>query len=137
MALLAISLIWGYNWVVMKKVVPYVAPFDFAALRALFGGLALGVLRLGVPGRTLDPAPYFFGALAFNAILATGLAWALWLYVLDHLPAGVAGLSSLGIPAVGVLAGWAQLGEEPSRSELIGMGLIALALGLLYLRSLR
>ena len=55
----------------------------------------------------------------------------LWLYVLDKLPAGVAGLSSLSVPAVGVLAAWLELGERPSGSETVGMILIAAALGLL------
>lgn len=87
--------------------------------------------------RPIQPTPYFFGALAFNALLATGLAWVLWLYVLQHLPAGLAGLSSLGTLAIGVLVGWIELGETPSPAEFSGMLLIGAALFGLYLLSLR
>ena len=97
-------------------------------------------LRIAVAGRgrpcgsrraPSEVSTYFVGALAFNALLGTGLAWVLWLYVLDTLPAGVAGLSSLAVPAVGVLAAWLELGERPSSSETVGMILIAASLGLL------
>jgi drug/metabolite transporter (DMT)-like permease len=68
---------------------------------------------------------------AYTAVVGTGLAWLLWLYVLDKLPAGIAGLGSLAIPAIGVLSAWLQLGERPRTSELSGMMLIVIALGLL------
>jgi len=41
LALVILALIWGYNWVVMKKVLAYCGPFDFAALRTFFGALCL------------------------------------------------------------------------------------------------
>jgi len=40
-ALLLMSLIWGYNWVVMKQVIRYVDPFDFSAIRTLLAAVAL------------------------------------------------------------------------------------------------
>ena len=46
----------------------------------------------------------------------------------------MAGLSTLGIPVVGVLAGWIELGERPSTFEFSGMLLIASALALITLR---
>ncbi len=114
--------------------------FDLLALTAwqmLFGAVALCIVALLFSSRPIQPAPYFFGALAFNAVLATGLAWVLWLYILQNLPAGKAGLSSLGIPAIGVLAGWIELGETPSTAEFAGMLLIGASLFGLYLLSLR
>lgn len=114
--------------------------FDLLALTAwqmLFGALALCAVALALPSRPIEPTPYFFGALAFNALLATALAWLLWLYVLQHLPAGIAGLSSLGVPLIGVLAGWIQLGERPAPTELTGMALIGGALALMGLAALR
>ena len=41
MALAGMALVWGYNWVVMKQVLAYVGPFEFSALRTLFGAAAL------------------------------------------------------------------------------------------------
>ena len=102
-----------------------------------FGALALCVVALALPTRPIQPTTYFFGALAFNALLAIALAWLLWLYALQHLPAGIAGLSSLGVPLIGVLAGWIQLGERPAPAELMGIALIGGALALMGLAALR
>jgi drug/metabolite transporter (DMT)-like permease len=41
MALIVLGFIRGYNWVVMKKVLAFCGPFDFAALRTFFGALCL------------------------------------------------------------------------------------------------
>ena len=101
------------------------------------GALALCVLAALHSSRPIEPVPYFFGALAFNAVFATGLAWLLWLYVLQHLSTGMAGLSALGVPMIGVLAGWLELGEQPSAAESAGMLLIGGALALISLWSLR
>jgi drug/metabolite transporter (DMT)-like permease len=131
---LASGAIWAVSAVVAKRLRARVA-LDLLSLTAwqmLFGALLLIVLALVVPAsRPVELNAYFIGALAYNAILGTGLAWVLWLYVLDKLPAGVAGLSSLAIPAVGVLSAWIELGERPSHSEIIGMSVIASALALL------
>ena len=113
--------------------------FDLLALTAwqmLFGAIALCVFAGLHPSRPIEPSPYFFGALFFNAVFATGLAWVLWLYILQHLSAGMAGLSVLGVPLVGVLAGWIELGERPTAAEFAGIALIVGALGLVSLWAL-
>ena len=60
-ALAFLTLVWGYNWVVMKVALQYSAPFPFAAARSVGGGLCLLLvlllarkpLRLRHPWRTL------------------------------------------------------------------------------------
>lgn len=107
--------------------------YDLLALTAwqmLFGALAVCVVAVLHPSRPIDPTPYFFGAVVFNAVFATGLAWLLWLFILNNLSAGMAGLSALGIPMIGALAGWIELGERPSTAEFAGMLLIGGALAL-------
>ena len=52
-------------------------PVDALPLTAwqmLFGALALCLVAWWVPDRAIDPAPYFFGALIYNAVLATAIA---------------------------------------------------------------
>lgn len=138
--LLAIGggLTWAVSAVLAKRM-RRAHDFDLLSLTAwqmLFGALALCLLAALHPSRPIEPTPYFFGALAFNAVLATGLAWLLWLYILQHLSTGMAGLSALGVPMIGVLAGWLQLGERPSAAEFTGMLLIGGALALVSLWSL-
>ena len=76
------------------------------------------------------------GGLTYNVVLANAVAWILWLYALRTLSAGAAGLGTLAIPVVGVLAAWLQLGEVPSLVEGIGMILIVGALAILAARGL-
>ncbi len=131
-ALLA-SVVWASAAIYAKRLRARVR-LDLVSLTAwqmLFGALVLAVVAWLLPSRPIDPTPYFIGALAYNAILATALAWLLWLFVLDRLSAGMAGLSSLAVPAVGVLSAWIELGEQPSLAEGVGMVLIAGALFLL------
>lgn len=134
-ALLAIAggLAWGAGAVVAKRLRRR-GPVDLLSLTAwqmLLGTLVMVVVAWQVPAEPVRVTAYFIGALAYNAVLATALAWLLWLFVLDRLPAGTAGLSTLAVPTVGVLAAWAELGERPSAAEFAGMALIVVALGVL------
>lgn len=138
--LLAIGsgLTWAMSSVLVKRIRRdhAVDLLSMTAWQMLFGAVALCLLAAVLPSPPIQPTPYFFGAVLFNAVFATGLAWLLWMYVLEHLSTAMAGLSVLGIPLVGVLAGWLELGERPNGSELAGMLLIGGALVLLSLWAL-
>jgi drug/metabolite transporter (DMT)-like permease len=127
------GLSWAASAIVAKRIRASFA-VDLLALTAwqlLFGTVVLVIVALLVPAPPLVIDTPLVLAVAYTALLGTALAWLLWLYVLDALPAGVAGLGSLAIPAIGVLAAWLQLGERPRTSELTGMLLIAAALAVL------
>ncbi|MFA7437168.1 DMT family transporter [Castellaniella sp.] len=137
MALLA-GLCWALAMITTKWI-KRDCPMDVLPLTAwqmLFGALALCVVAWLVPERPVDPTPYFWGAILYNVFISTALAWTLWVFALQHLSAGVVGLSALGVPVVGTLSAWLQLGEQPAGMELAGMVLIVLALVVLSLRSL-
>jgi len=97
----------------------------------LFGSVPLVIAAVltysGGPEWTFD----FWWGLVYTVVLANAVAWFLWLYALHALPAGAAGLGTLSIPVVGVVAAWLQLGEVPTPVEGIGMALIIAALGVL------
>ncbi|MBP8979813.1 MAG: EamA family transporter [Syntrophobacterales bacterium] len=57
-SVIALSAIWGYNWVVMKECLQYASPFDFAALRTTIGALALFLVLL-IQQRSLSPKHLF------------------------------------------------------------------------------
>jgi len=78
----------------------------------------------------------FIWGLAYTVLLANAVAWVLWLYALHSLSAGAAGLGTLAIPVVGVVAAWLQLGERPSAGEAAGMALIVAALVIIAVRGL-
>jgi drug/metabolite transporter (DMT)-like permease len=114
-----------------KWTTPGADPLLYTAWQLLFGFAWLTILALTWPHEPIRWNLELAWALAFSAILATGVGWWLWTYVLSHSPAGVAGLNSLGIPVVAVLASAIQLGERPPALELIGMLMIGAALALL------
>jgi drug/metabolite transporter (DMT)-like permease len=139
--LLAIGagLAWAASAIV-AKIVRRDRRVDLLALTAwqmLFGTIFLVLIDLAVPAPPLAFAPQLAWAVAYASVLGTGLAWLLWMYVLDNLPAGIAGLGTLAIPAVGVLAAWLQLGERPHATELAGMLAIAVALAMLAVPGMR
>lgn len=55
--LVGLTLMWSYNWVVMKSVSHYIGAFDFAALRCVFGTAFL-FLILRMRGNKLAPTPF-------------------------------------------------------------------------------
>jgi len=107
---------------------------SFTAWQALIGSIPLIIVSVLVDktGPTWNAS--FIEALAFNVIVASAVAWVLWLYVLHSLKAGTAGISTLAIPVVGVASAWIQLGERPGVYEATGIGLILAALALLTVR---
>ena len=90
-----------------------------------------------IPSPPIDWSGPFIAALIYSVIPGNAIAWLLWSYALSRLPAGVAGLGTLGAPVIGVLSARLQLGEEPTLLEAVGMILIlgALVLNSAYLLS--
>ena len=108
----------------------------FTAWSALLGSIPLIVVAFFVDHEGPTWNVSFVTALVYNVVAASAIAWLLWLFVLNRLSAGTAGISSLAIPVVGVAAAWIQLGERPGALEALGMGLILAALAVLTARGL-
>lgn len=107
------------------------------AWQMLLGGAAGVVIALLVPSRPVEWTPYFLLVLGYGIVLGSVAGWLLWLYILKHLPAGIAGLSMMAVPALGVLLSKLHYGEEPGRIEITGMLLIGASLALLSWLTLR
>lgn len=124
------GLSWAIGTVLSKRVFQRtkVGPLQLTAWQMLFGTVVLVIIALIVPERTVTWAPGLIAALAYNALLSSGLAWALWLLIVQRLPTQMAGLNSLLVPIAGVLFAWALLSERPDLAEWIGIGLIGIAL---------
>ena len=132
-----LTVLGGLSWAASAVVVKLmqrkytVDVLSLTTWQMLFGSIPLVILALftysGGPEWTFG----FTWGLAYTVVLANAVAWFLWLYALHSLPAGAAGLGTLSIPVVGVVAAWIQLGEVPTPVEAIGMILIIAALGVL------
>jgi drug/metabolite transporter (DMT)-like permease len=127
----------GFSWAlagVWNKYFRLRVQVDIIALNAwqlLLGAIPLFLIAVFFESHPIRWTPYLIAALGYNAILVTSIGWTLWFFALQKMPAGIAGLSTLAIPGLSVLAAWLQLGEVPMLWEAVGMGLIFLGLTIL------
>jgi drug/metabolite transporter (DMT)-like permease len=138
-----LTLLGGLSWAAAALVVKLmqrrhtVDVLSLTTWQMLFGSVPLVIAALltysGGPEWTFS----FWWGLIYTVVLANAVAWFLWLYALHALPAGMAGLGTLSIPIVGVVAAWIQLEEVPTLVEGIGMALIIGALAVLAAHGLR
>lgn len=115
-ALILLTLIWGYTWVVSKAAFDYAPPFAFAAQRAAGGALAL-MLALRLMGRPLTlvaPWPTLrIGLIQYGGFYAFQ-TWALY--------AGGVGKTAVLVytmPIWGLMLAWVVLGERIRGSQWI------------------
>lgn len=125
LALLA-GFVWALAAVILRRAPrgPGQTLLSLTAWQLLLGAAVLCVAAMLRPSAPPRPEPYLAWALFYGSVLATGMAWALWLYILDRLTAAGAGFSTLLVPVVGLLASWVQLGERPDQFATFGIGLI-------------
>jgi drug/metabolite transporter (DMT)-like permease len=130
---------WALGMVLSKRLFARgdVGLLSLTAWQMLAGTVGLVVIAACVDERPIEWNGAFVAALAYNAVLASGLAWLLWSYIVARLPTSLAGLSSLVVPLLGVLFAWALLGEVPSLAEAAGIALIGVALVAVGMRGRR
>jgi len=131
---------WALAVILAKKLHHRVPDLDLISLTAwqmLFGSLPLVFIAFWMDTSPIDWSPRLFSAIGFNAVFCNALAWLLWLYALQRLTAGIASMTAMLAPLIGVLAAWIQLGEQPSTTEIVGMLLIGLALIVISLHAMK
>ncbi len=110
LALIVMSLIWGYNWVLVKEAMRLVSPFDFSAMRTLGGGiLLLGVLSW--KGRPLRPRNVLMTLLVGLLCTTVSVGAATWALVEGG--AGKMAILVYAMPFWLILMAWPLLGERP------------------------
>ena len=122
---------WAISAIVSKKLhkrAPQLDLLNITAWPTLLGSIPIIILAIVLPAPPILWTHTFYLTIIYSIFLSGSLAWVLWLYALQRLPAGVASMASMLAPVIGVSAAWVQLGERPSNIELTGMLFIALAL---------
>ena len=122
---------WAVSAIVSKKLhqrAPDLDLLNITAWPTLLGSIPIILLALVLPAPPIQWTQTFYLTIIYSIFLSGSLAWVLWLYALQRLPAGVASMASMLAPVIGVSAAWLQLGERPTPIELVGMLFIALAL---------
>jgi drug/metabolite transporter (DMT)-like permease len=119
-ALIFLSAIWGYNWVVMKGALAYSGPFEFAALRTFLGAVSLfGVLLL--ERKPLRPKKVGWTALLglLQSVGFTGFA----MWALVEGAAGKTAVLVYTMPFWVLLLAWPVLGEKVKGIQWVGIAL--------------
>lgn len=161
LALVFITLVWGINWVIMKRSMQYAGPHDFNALRMVLGGLSLFAYMVWKKRPLLPPFPVWtitiglcqttLGTVLMMAAIQTGGAgktsilfytmpfWILLLawFILDERLRG-----ALWVPVVLALAGlililepWAMGGISLSKCLAVLSG-VCWAMGVILVKLL-
>jgi len=128
-ALVLVPAIWGYNWVVMKKALAYMGPFEFAAVRFVPAALLLMAI-LVVRRRPLVARPLL--PVLGVGVLQTAGNTALSLFALRQGPAGRSALLCYTMPFWIVLLAWPLLRERPTRLQWLALLTAAAGLGLVF-----
>lgn len=118
LALLVLVLIWGYSWIIMKQVMAFAGPFEFAALRYSGGTLVLFAF-LWWRGRSLKPPPLLPTLIVGLAQTAAFQALAQWALLTGE--AGKVSLFCYTMPFWVVLFAWWWLKEIPGWRQWLGL----------------
>lgn len=125
----ASGICWAGGSVVLKRWPIDASPFVITAWQIALGAVVtlVGALLIdGVPAR-LPQRPGTWIGLAYNALVGQALATTLWFTILRRMPAGIASIGSLLVPAIAVLGATLLLGEHPTPADWLGLALILAA----------
>jgi terminal-alkyne amino-acid exporter len=114
-------------WIVLqKRGLRTMSPLQLTAWGTWFGALFSLPFGHGLPAALGHAAGADVWALLGLGLVVSTVPFLLWSWVLQRMPASLAAPALLTIGPVGVLLGWAMLGEQPSPLALLG-GAIAVA----------
>lgn len=130
--MLGSAFVWAVGTVLQKRLPVDLPIASFTAWMGLLGGIPIFLLVLlferdevlALHGVSLWPA---LGVL-YNMFLVFIFGWWAWTKIVDRAPAGVAGLSSLMIPVVGVFSGMWFLGEVPAWQDYAALAFVSAAI---------
>ena len=125
------GLAWAGGTIVFKRY-PIDAPgVTIAAWQNLIGVVIVGcgMLMFEGPPELRGLAGQTYAAITYQGVMSLALATVMWLTVLARIPASVAALGTLMVPAVGMLGAVVMLGERPTITDWTGLALILAASG--------
>ncbi len=123
---------WAVATVLQKKLPVPLPSSSYSAWVMLIGGIPVYLMvplleadRLATLGAVSASA---VGGVLYNMFAVFILGWWIWMRIVERAPAGVAALSSLATPVVGVTGGMLLLGERPAWTDYAALAAVTLAM---------
>jgi drug/metabolite transporter (DMT)-like permease len=132
-----LAVISGISWAgsaIVARIMRRSPDFDVVSVTAwqmIYGVGPLMLVAFLVPAPPIQWTTVFIAALVYNIFVTSVVAYLLWFYILEKLPAGMATMGTLVTPVIAILAAAVQLGEIPTLYENVGIVLILAGIGLL------
>jgi drug/metabolite transporter (DMT)-like permease len=132
-----LAVISGISWAgsaIISLIMRREPDFDVVSVttwQMIYGVGPLIIIAIVVPSSPIQWTPAFSAALLYNVFLVSVIAFLLWFYILEKIPAGMATMGTLVTPVLAIVLAAIQLGEIPSSREALGIILILSGIGLL------
>lgn len=139
MLAVAAGAVWALAAIMVKRLQQR-EPMDLISMTAwqmAFGCVPLLAVAWWIPEAPVVWSARFVFILILIAVVITAAGWLLWVYALNNLSAGLAGLATLAAPPIAMVSSAIHFGERPDLFEMSGMVLIAVALLVLSVQNLR
>jgi drug/metabolite transporter (DMT)-like permease len=132
-----LAVVSGVSWAgsaIVARIMRRSPDFDVVSVttwQMIYGVGPLMLVAFLVPAQPIQWTTTFIAALVYNIFVTSVVAYLLWFYILEKLPAGMATMGTLVTPIIAILAAAVQLGEIPTLYENVGIVLILAGIGLL------
>lgn len=132
-----LAVISGVSWAgsaIVARIMRRSPDFDVVSVttwQMIYGVGPLMLVAFLVPAQPIQWTTVFIAALVYNIFITSVVAYLLWFYILEKLPAGMATMGTLVTPIIAILAAAVQLGEIPTLYENVGIVLILSGIGIL------
>jgi drug/metabolite transporter (DMT)-like permease len=132
-----LAVIAGIAWAgsaIITRIMRRDPDFDVLSVttwQMIYGVGPLILIAVFVPSPPTQWTPVFIAVMFYNVILVSIVAFLLWFYILERVPAGMATMGTLVTPVLAIISAAIQLGEIPSSREALGIILILSGIGLL------
>ncbi len=124
---LGAAISWAFGTVYLKRSRIEATPLAITTWQVLAGAAitTIGMLLFETP--RIELTPVITATLAYHIIFPQAVAYALWFGLMARVSASTAAIGTLLVPIFGVIGSVILLGERPTPLDLIGFGLILLA----------
>ncbi|MBO4401310.1 MAG: EamA family transporter [Selenomonadaceae bacterium] len=121
---LAAAMFWALSNVIVKAKLTQCNPIALTTWQMVVGAIFLTIYAASFGEVRAEWTLAAVACLLYNAVIASALAFFLWVFVLEHMQASKASIAVLGVPVVGVLSGVIFLGEPLTISIVLGMAMV-------------